>query len=429
MQLFLFLSEILHQEIYDSHNEIVGRLKDISIRLTEEVYPKATGLIIERGWLKRQYAYININDLVVTHQKFKLTLPGERIHFQDKRVKFDFTLCQDILDQQLVDIHNRKVVRVNDVHLLRVDNQLFIAHVDVGMRGLVRRLGWTPAVDAVVRLVKPSAGYLIEEEFIPWKNTQLLTTDRQKNVLRLDIAHKKLSKIPPMELAEIMEDLDVFEQLSLLKSLDIELRSRVFADLATQEKHDLIEQMEDPEAVALLENIPADEATDLLLTLPKDKTLQLISRMESRKSRKLRKLLGFARDSAGGLMTTEYLSLKPDARVRDALDLIKNNLQYPGNIYHLYVVDDKNRLLGSTSLRQFFNVAPDIPIIETCYPKRIFVRTDDGMEEIALMLEKYKFSSVPVCSEDDTLQGVITTDDVLEELISIAWKKYKEKLT
>jgi len=281
----------------------------------------------------------------------------------------------------------------------------------------------------MVRLIKPGSAYLTAEEFIPWKNTQLLTTDRQKNVLRLDIARKKLSKIPPMELAEIMEDLDVFEQLSLLKSLDIELRSRVFADLATQEKHDLIEQMEDPEAVALLASIPADEATDLLLTLPKDKTLQLISRMESRKSRKLRKLLGFARDSAGGLMTTEYLSLKPDARVKDALDLIKNNLQYPGNIYHLYVVDDNNRLLGSTSLRQFFNADPATPIMDTCFPKRIFVRTDDGMEEIALMLEKYKFSSVPVCSEDDILQGVITTDDVLEELISIAWKKYKEKLT
>jgi len=429
MQLFLFLSEILKTEIYDSRDQVVGKLKDISIRLTEEVYPKATGLIIERGFLRKEYASININDLVVTHQKFKLALPADRIHFQDKPVKFDFTLCQDILDQQLVDIHNRKVVRVNDVHMLRVDNQLFVAHVDVGMRGLVRRLEWTPFVDALVRLVKPRSAYLTGEEFIPWKNTQLLTTDRQKNVLRLDIAHKKLSKIPPMELAEIMEDLDVFEQLSLLKSLDVELRSRVFADLATQEKHDLIEQMDDPEAVTLLENIPADEATDLLLTLPKEKTLQLISRMESRKSRKLRKLLGFARDSAGGLMTTEYLSLKPNARVKDALDLIKNNLQYPGNIYHLYVVDENNRLLGSTSLRQFFNVDPEAPIMETCYPKRIFVRTDDGMEEIALMLEKYKFSSVPVCSEDDTLQGVITTDDVLEELISIAWKKYKEKLT
>ena len=429
MQLFLFLSEILKTPIHDCRDEPVGWLKDICIRLNDEVYPKATGLIVERGLLKKQYAYINIQDLEAAQGIFRLRLPSEKIHFQPGRIKFDFTLCQDVLDQQLVDVHNRKVVRVNDVHLLRVDNQLYIAHVDVGMRGLVRRLGWSPVIDNLVRLLAPRSGYLSEADFIPWKNTQLLTTDRQKNVLRLDIAHKKLSKIPPMELAEIMEDLDVFEQMSLLRSLDIELRSRVFADLATNEKHDLIEQMEDAEAVALLQNIPADEATDLLLTLPKDKALQLISRMESKKSRKLRKLLGFARDSAGGLMTTEYLSLNPLNTVGDALKLIKSNLQYPGNIYHLYVVDENGRLLGSTSLRQFFNADPKTPIMQTCYPKRIFVRTDDGMEEIALMLEKYKFSSVPVCSEDDILQGVITTDDVLEELISIAWKKYKEKLT
>jgi len=152
MQLFLFLSEILKQEIYDSRDCLVGRLKDISIRLTDEVYPKAMGLIIERGFLKKQYASVSISDLVVAQQKFKLLLPAERVHFQDQRIKFDFTLCQDILDQQLVDIHNRKVVRVNDVHLLRVDNQMFIAHVDVGLRGLVRRLGWS-GLSSRVRLI------------------------------------------------------------------------------------------------------------------------------------------------------------------------------------------------------------------------------------------------------------------------------------
>ena len=239
---------------------------------------------------------------------------------------------------------------------------------------------------------------------------------------------KKLAQIPPAELAEIMEDLDIFEQLALFKSLDTETQRKVFADLATQEKEDLIDQLGDREAADLLANIPADEATDLLLTLPKNTTRKLMRLMESTTSKALRKLLGFAKDSAGGLMTTEYLSLPKDAFVKDAMKAIKENVDYPGNIFHIYIVDAKHKLVGSTSLRQFINEDPEKPIMETCFPKRIFVRTDDAMEEIALLLEKHKFSSVPVLDEEDILQGVITSDDVMEELISLAWSKYKEKL-
>ncbi|MBN1869497.1 MAG: magnesium transporter [Candidatus Omnitrophica bacterium] len=407
----------------------LGKLRDLTVSPNDEICPKIRGLILERGLWRKEVALVNINDVLEFNQEIVINLRDEDIHYQREKIKFDFTLCQDILDRQVVDIDNRKVVRVNDIHLLRLDSQLFVAHMDVGLRGLVRRLGWTKGVDSIVRSMSPKAYYLTREDFIPWKNAQVLTTDRRRNILRLDIARKKLSQIPAMELAEIMEDLDIFEQLSLLRSLDEELRRRVFADLATHEKHDLIEQMDDKEAVGFLENIPADEATDLLLSLPKGLTYQLMKRMETKTAKKLRKMLGFAKDSAGGLMTMEYLSLKPEAKVKDAIQLMKDHLQYPGNIYHLYVVDGQQRLLGSTSVRQFFNEDPEKSILETCYPKRIFVRLDDGMEEIALLLEKYKFSSIPVLNEDDILQGVITTDDVMEELIAIAWKKYKEKLT
>jgi magnesium transporter len=108
--------------------------------------------------------------------------------------------------------------------------------------------------------------------------------------------------------------------------------------------------------------------------------------------------------------------------------MIKDHVNSPGNIYTLYVVDDEHRLVGSTSLRRFINEDPQRPILEVCFPKNVFVRTDDGMEEVALLLEKYKFLSIPVVDAHEVLQGVITTDDVMEELIALAWSKYKEKL-
>ena len=127
-------------------------------------------------------------------------------------------------------------------------------------------------------------------------------------------------------------------------------------------------------------------------------------------------------------MTTEYLYLKTDATVADGLKKIKDNANFPGSIFFLYIVDDNHKFLGTASLRNFINEAQDKLLISTCAPESIHVYTDDSIEEVALLLERYKSSSIPVLNKQDIMQGVITIDDVLEELISLVWSKYKEKL-
>ncbi|HSV43555.1 MAG TPA: CBS domain-containing protein [Candidatus Bathyarchaeia archaeon] len=428
MKLFVFLSEILENKVVDRDGKCIGVLCDVAMRVNGEVYPRASGLVVRRGLLSKEYAYVEFDKVLSIEGGFKLNVAGGEIVFSKRRWHNEFTLCYDVLDRQVVDMDNQKVVRVNDVHLLRVDNHFYLAHVDVGMRGLIRRLEWSPVIDWIIRWVYPKSSYLNRDDFIPWKNTQVLASGRVKNVLRLDVARQKLAQIPSADLADIMEDLDIFEKHSLFKSMDIKTQRKVFTDLATQEKQDLVDQLTDQEAADLLENIPADEATDLLSSLPKDKMLRLTRQMESETAKELRKLLGFAKDSAGGLMTTEYLHVAKDATVGDALKLIKDNLNFVGNVYYLYVVDEAHKLIGSTALRRFINTDPQTPIMNVCYPKNIFVRTDDGMEEIALLLEKYKIPAIPVVDDKGVLQGVITTDDVMEELISLAWSKYKDKL-
>jgi magnesium transporter len=164
------------------------------------------------------------------------------------------------------------------------------------------------------------------------------------------------------------------------------------------------------------------------MKLPREKTHRLMRLLGSETNKKLRKLLSFAKDSAGGLMTTEYLFMKPDATVADGIKKIKDNVNFPGSIFFLFMVDDNHKYLGTTSLRRFMNASPDQLLIETCYPENIFVYTGDGVEEVALLLERYKTSSIPVLNQEEILQGIITIDDVMEELISLAWAKYKEKL-
>lgn len=412
----------------DHQNRRIGYLCDIAMKVNGEIYPKASSLIIKRGIFRRRFSQVDWEQVSDIGDFIKLKTAIHQIAYQKQRPKYDFNLCLDILDQQIVDIDNRKVVRVNDVHMLRVDNHLYLAHVDVGTRGLVRRLGWTKWVDAIVRIFSPHSAFLSQEDFISWKNTQVLNLGRVKNVLRLDVARQRLAQIPAIDLADIMKDLDKFEKVHLFQSLDAALQQKVFADLSNSLQTELIEQLDVKEAVTLLENIPSDEAADLLLRLPKRRTKQLMKLVGTKTSKKLSKLLGFSKNSAGGLMTTEYLSLPHNALVKDALQKIKENTQLAGNVYNIYIIDEQNHLLGIAALRNFINADPETPLLSTCVPHKIFVRTSDGVEQVAVLLEKYKFSVIPVLNEEDILQGVITGDDVMEELISLAWSKYKEKL-
>ena len=425
---FIYFSEILGREVRDERNRRVGRLCDVAMKINGEIYPKSNFLIIKRGVFLKEFAKVDWQEVKEIGEVIKLRTDRSSISFEKKKMRSDFNLCIDILDQQIVDIDNRKVVRVNDIHLLRVDNQLYLAHVDVGTRGIIRRLDWTNFVDRIVKLFSPYSAYLSQEDFIPWKNTQVLTLGQAKNVLRLDVARQKLSQIPPTDLADIMGDLDIFEKKLLFKSLDVDLQHRVFTDLTNVQQAELIAELNERESVNLLENIPADEAADLLMKLPNRRSRQLMRLLETKTSKKLRRLLKFSRDSAGGLMTTEYLSLPQSALVQEALQKIKDNTDFPGNIYNIYVIDDQNRLLGVAALRNFIDADPSLPLILFLGPQKIFVRTEDDIEQVAILLEKYKFSVVPVLNEENVLQGVITIDDVMEELISIAWRKYKEKL-
>lgn len=429
MKLFINFSEIIGLDILDAQGQWIGYLQDIAMNPQGDIFPKATQLIIKRGsFTSREYSSVSWEDIAYIEQDVRLKLDSSKIIFQKTPMRCDFSLKRDVLDQQIVDTDNHKVERVNDIHLLRLENQLYAAHVDVGLRALVRRLEWTFVVDRVVKLIKPKARYLIDEELVPWKNTQVLPKlGRLKSVVRLD-SKNKLASIPSAALADMMQDLDIFARTSLFKSLEGSMQIKVFADMSLTAKHELMEYLEEPEVAQLVSNIPADEATDLLLTLPRDNSQQLMRLMETETSKKLRKLLGFASDSAGGLMTMEYLSLKRDATVADAWIKVKENANAPINAYFIYLVDENQKYLGTTSVRRFVNEDPTTPLIKTCHKENAYVYTDDGMEQVAILLERYKFSSIPVLNKEDILQGVITIDDVLEELISVAWTKYKEKL-
>ncbi len=428
-QFFVYFSRFLGKPVVDMDGVCFARVYDLAFNLNNDIYPKARGVVVRRGsFFGRSFAEIAFADIERMTDKVYLKVKRDAVVFSRVKVDGEFELRRDVLDQQVVDIENKKVVRVNDVHLLKVESQYHIAHVDVGLRAMVRRLDWEPFVDFMMGLINPGSSYLREEELISWKNTQVLVLGSKKNVLKLDLARAKLAKIPPTALAEIMGDLDVFEQALLFRSLAFDVQQKVFADMAADDKAGLVDQLEDKEIVALIAKIPSDEAADFLMGLPKERMHQLLRMMETQTSKKLRTLLGFHKDSAGGLMATEFLSLRIDATVGDAINKVKASVDTHASLTTIYIVDENNKYHGTTTIGKFINEDVAKEIMSTCHPQKVFVRTDDGMEEVALLLEQYKYSAIPVLDANDVLVGSITVDDVMEELIALAWGKYKDQL-
>jgi magnesium transporter len=420
--MFVFFSLLLNRKVFDVNRHKVGIVYDISFQLSEQ-FPRAVSLIVSNGSLDRKYADVPWEHVEGMNKAAKLSIPIEKISFTPDLGTYEFTLRRDLLDQQVVDTFNRKVIRVNDVHLLRVDRELRVAHVDIGIRGLVRRLGWEKGVDAAVRLIAPNASYLTKEYFIGWKYIQPLAVHPVKGTVRLSVAYKDLAQIPSADLGEIIVDLGSAERVALFKSLDLKTQARILEGVNLDIQEALLEELEAKDAVRVLELLPPDMAADILEKMPVRLVQQLLALMETVRAKKLSMLLSYSSESAGGLMTTEYISLPHTITVADSISRIKEMTLKTETIHSAYVVDENQKLVGSVTFRDLLIAPPDRPITEVMLRKPISVHVNDSVRSVAFKLDKYNMFVIPVINESGALQGIITIDDVLSKVISIAWKR------
>ncbi len=427
-QMFIYFSQLMDKPVFDKNGEWVGKLYDIIIQPTE-VYPQSSHLVIRKGFPNRKYAVVKWLDIQeIDNKDIRFKLDKSEIRFEEiHNNKQELTLRRDILDQQVVDVYNHKVIRVNDIHLLFVDHSLMVAHVDISTRGLIRRLRFEKAVDFLVRLFNRNAKYLKEELLISWKHIQPLSVNPVSMTIKIDVAQKHLHNIPAADLGEIFLDLNAKDQIALFKSLDLKTKARIFIHIDFKTQKSLIEELPANETVELLNNIPSDEAADFLEKLPSDNTREILNLMESKQSKKLSQLLGYSSDSAGGLMTTEYLSFPKDTTVEAVLKQIKERIFKVEPAQFIYIVDENNHLIGSTNFRRLILANLQEPIQNVVFPKKTYsVHLDSSVKEVAYLMEKYKYYTIPVVDENNSLQGIITVDDILSQVIAIAWRRLKK---
>ncbi len=326
-----------------------------------------------------------------------------------------FLLEHDLLDQQIIDVHGRKVVRVNDVGLYRehVNSgiSLKVASVDVGARGAIRRLlkGVVPLL-ALRKLLRR-----IPERVIPWEFVDLIETDPARRV-KLKISHERLARLHPADIADIVEELAPDEREAVFETLNDELAAEALEELDPKVQKSVLESLDSDRAAEIVEEMDPDAAADLLGELEADRTSQILQEMEPAEREEMVELMEFGETTAAGRMNTEYVVLDLNATAHDAIEGLR---KFEGGIEALstiFIVDSHGTLVGSVPLARIALAPVSTALLSLTQEPLISAHEDTKDKDVAELFDKYNLLALPVVDENKKLIGVITPDDVISVL-------------
>src|SRR6266705_3373765 len=313
-----------------------------------------------------------------------------------------FLLERDLLDQQIIDVHGRKVVRVNDVDLHpETDNgriQLKIGSVDVGARGAVRRLlkGVVPlaALRPLLQRIPP--------RLIPWDFVDLIETDPARRV-KLKISHERLAKLHPADIADIVEDLAPDEREAVFKTLDEDVAAGALEEVEPKVQKAILESLSSERAAEIVEEMEPDAAADLLADLPEERTSEILLEMKPQERKEMVELLEFKENTAAGRMTTEYLARRPDNTAADAVEALRSFGGGVETVSTIYIVDSLGTLIGAVPLARLVLSEPNTPLLALTQEPLISTRAGASEREVAELFDKYNLVTLPVVDENKKL--------------------------
>jgi magnesium transporter len=409
-----FVSELLGKMAVDASGQPVGRLEDLLAGQRGAVkHPQIVALALKDKRRRVLIAYADVVDLLAPELRLKKAL-AECVPYTP--AEQDLFLARDVLDKQIIDTDGVRVVRVNDLELRGVNGWAFVANVDIGGLGLMRRLGLgKPSEKVADRLGRKGPASMI-----PWDSIELLSASQP---MRLKVPSSKLADLHPADLAEIISDMSGSESRRFLESMDVETAADTLEEVEPDFQASLVQELSDEKVADLLEEMAPDEAADLLAELPEDRSQDLLELMEYEDAQDVRKLLAYPEDSAGGIMTTEYIAVPPHFTAEQAIEHLREAAGEAETFFYIYVTDKANRLLGVFSLQDLVLARPETPVTDFMHRRLVTLNAQASQDEAAQVVAKYNLLAVPVVDEEDRLHGIVTADDALDKIIPTAWKK------
>jgi magnesium transporter len=408
----LALSELLGAPVYDSTGTLGGRVREVAL-CPPENSARVCAIVVRT----------RTGDRLIPTQALA---PASASSLRTSKPADEWTqygaaeglllLGRDLLDQQIIDVHGRKVVRVNDIDLQRETANgnllLKVSSVDVGARGAVRRLLKGVVPRAAIRALLSR----IPAKMIPWEFVDLIETDPARRV-RLKISHERLAKLHPADIADILEELAPAAREAVFETLDEGVAAEALEEIDPKLQVAIVSSLDSERAADIVEEMDPDAAADLLGDLPPETSVEILEEMKPEEREEVVELLEFAEDTAAGRMTTDYIALSPDATVSQAIEMLRT---FEGGIESLntvFLVDQAGKLVGSVPLARLA-LASGETSLRTLATEAISCQAGAGEKEVAELFDKYNLLSLAVVDERGVLTGVITADDIISVLRS-----------
>jgi CBS domain-containing protein len=410
-----YLSGIIGKEAFGADGDAIGVIRDLLINAIPSGQNDPNQQLVIGVKLKihketRFYSFKSFR-VVKAREMLNVTCSG-LVELNSEDVNNGLLLVENILDKQIVDMNGRKLVRVNDVRLATLPAGTFAVAVDIGIEGLLRRIGISMPIKRILSLFSVN----IPAKFILWDDVQAI--DFSNLNIKLSKSYAKLHTLHPSDLADILEDLGKKLSTSVFSALDEEQAADVLEELETHAQIHIVESLPVNKVADVLEKMPADEVADILDELEDDKAELLLKEMETESSQEVRDLLEYDDDLVGSIMTTDYLSFSETKTVGEVLKELRTKKPEAAELYNLFVIEKNDKLIGTFNLRDLVVAEPDTKISQIMKSEPVSLFDDQKTTAIAEIVSKYNLLAVPVVNKDEQLQGMVVVDDVVEDLIS-----------
>lgn len=409
------VSALMGASVIDDRGAVYGRVREFIVS-PEVATSQVHGLVLRRSETKRgdQPTVVLITDLKLTpRNEMQLRAGASPVALAEDESQL--MLERDLLDQQIIDVHGRKVVRVNDVDLIweaassenGSELSLRIVEVEVGLRGAIRRLlkGLpSTAAERIAGRFSPS--------LIPWDFVDLIDRDPSRRV-KLKIEQNRLSQMHPSDIADILEELAPAERQALFISLNEEIAAEALEEVKPKMQQALIESLDSGQIADIVEEMDPGAAADLLSELPEEKSEEILGEMEPEERQEVEELLEFSGDSAAGRMTTDYIALPATARLADAIAALR---EFEGDIEivtDIYLLDEEGRIASLISVVQLLLATPDALLAELPQSHVVACDIDANGRKVAELFDKYNLRSLPVLDSEKRLVGVVHAEQVI----------------
>jgi CBS domain-containing protein/sporulation protein YlmC with PRC-barrel domain len=416
----MFVSQLLGKPVIDRFEERIGKVTDILVA-SGQTFPRVSGLLVELDG-SGQKKVILIGDVDMVGRQFVSTRTvKERVPF-GQLMQDDILLCRDILDTQIVDIQGARVVRVNDIKLAKAEEEIRLIAVDIGISGIFRRLGFEGVWMAFQKILRRST----KPSLIGWNFIEFLKTEVQGG--KLTIPHKRVGELHPSDIASIISDVHSTEKMEIFAGLPDKTAAEALHELAPKIQAFLLTTVDTKKALGILNRMPVDEAADVIGDLPEEKAEGLLRLLRTKKADEIRKLLKHHDETAGGLMTTEFITFPQNLTVEDTINKLREQAPNAETIYYLYVIDQEGRLVGALSLRRLIVSRPSTIISEIMIKDMITVQPEANQKNVADVISKYNLLAVPVVNPEGKLLGIVTVDDVMDFILPPIARRKRQML-